>query len=152
MELMITIAILAIVTALAAPSFSESIRRNKRISCTNQLVGTLQLARSEAVRRGQTITVTAPNGIAQGVTVYRDDNADGDADSNEIIQVSGSCNGPDVAVSSGNIEFNYTADGQTTMASSLAIDICDTETTGESGRKVSVLISGVLRSSPFTCS
>lgn len=60
-ELMITVAILAIATSIAIPSFS-SILLNNRISSTSQnLHSTLALARSEAVKRNKTVTVCRSN-------------------------------------------------------------------------------------------
>lgn len=151
-ELMITLAILAIVAALAAPSFTGSIRRNERTSCTNQMVGVLQLARGEAIRQARPVTVTAPDGITGGITVYRDDNKNGNADDDEIIQVTTSCNGPAVAVATGDIEFSYSPNGQTSMANELEIEVCHDEETAETGRRIHLLVSGVLRSNTMTCS
>ncbi|WP_323847372.1 GspH/FimT family pseudopilin [Microbulbifer magnicolonia] len=151
-ELMIAIAILAIVTALAAPSFTSSIKRNQRTSCTNQLVGTLQLARSEAVRLSRAITVTAPTGIENGITVYRDVDGDGVASADETIQVTRRCNGTAVSVSQGNIEYTYTPAGWTSPADELVIQVCDADETGESGRNIRVLVSGVVRTGAITCS
>lgn len=151
-ELMITLAILAIVAAIAAPSFSDMIKRNKRVACGNELVGALQLARSEAVRSAQAITVTAPNGIAAGITVYRDDNSNGTAQANEIIQVTSACTGTEITVTGGTTEFSYRPNGQTDMAAALAIGVCDASKTGETGRNINVLTSGVLRTGRESCS
>ncbi|WP_045727374.1 Tfp pilus assembly protein FimT/FimU [Xanthomonas sp. GPE 39] len=49
-ELMVTIAILAILVALAVPSFTALMRSNRLTSTANELVAALQLTRSEAVR------------------------------------------------------------------------------------------------------
>ncbi|WP_255771978.1 GspH/FimT family pseudopilin [Microbulbifer guangxiensis] len=153
-ELLITVAILAIVVALAAPSFNDSIQRNQRIACANGLVGVLQLARSEAVRVAApiTVTATAPSGIAGGVTVYRDLDGGSDVDPDEVIRRTSSCNGPSVSVASGSIDFSYLPDGQTSLPDLLEIEICENSTSGETGRKLSVLSTGVLKSTPLTCS
>ncbi|WP_052688100.1 GspH/FimT family pseudopilin [Xanthomonas sp. MUS 060] len=47
---MVTIAILAILVALAVPSFTALMRSNRLTSNANELVAALQLTRSEAVR------------------------------------------------------------------------------------------------------
>ena len=57
LELMITIAILAVLVGLGLPSFQETIRTNRVASITNDLVGAFQLARSEAIRRGRDVWV-----------------------------------------------------------------------------------------------
>lgn len=49
-ELVVAIAVLAILTTLALPSFQSTIRSNRLATSTNQLVSAISLARSEAVR------------------------------------------------------------------------------------------------------
>ncbi len=59
-EMMIVLAIIAIVAAIATPNFRNSILSNRRVSATNNLLGALQLARSEAVtRRSDNVRVCA---------------------------------------------------------------------------------------------
>ncbi len=50
LELMVTVAVLAIVSAIAIPGFSGLINRDRLTSRANELVATIQYARSEAVR------------------------------------------------------------------------------------------------------
>lgn len=54
-ELMITIAVLAIVLAIAVPSFQAIINRNRLVSASNEVVAALQLARMEAIRRNSRV-------------------------------------------------------------------------------------------------
>lgn len=56
-ELMVTISILAILLAIAAPSFQQMLTSSRVTSLTNELVAALNFARSEAVKRGKTVTV-----------------------------------------------------------------------------------------------
>lgn len=49
-ELMITVAIVAILVAVALPSFQESLRGNRVSTASNELITSLNLARSEALR------------------------------------------------------------------------------------------------------
>lgn len=49
-ELVVTIAILAILAAIAFPGFQNVIRSNRIATTSNELLSTLSLARSEAVR------------------------------------------------------------------------------------------------------
>lgn len=60
-ELLVTISILAILAAIAVPSFNEFFVRNKASGVTSELMSSLNLARSEAVRRGQTVSVCKSN-------------------------------------------------------------------------------------------
>lgn len=56
-ELMVTIAIAAILATIAAPSFNDFFTRNRLASQSNELVSALNLARSEAAKRGERVTV-----------------------------------------------------------------------------------------------
>lgn len=56
-ELMVTLAVLAIVLAIAAPSFTTLIQSNRTQTISNDLVGALQYARSEAVKRGVRVDI-----------------------------------------------------------------------------------------------
>lgn len=57
LELMITISVAGILMAMAIPSFSDMIRNNRLTSYTNEFVTSLNIARSEAVKRGQHVVV-----------------------------------------------------------------------------------------------
>ncbi|WP_407354581.1 Tfp pilus assembly protein FimT/FimU [Luteimonas sp. R10] len=54
---MITVVVLAVVLALAAPSFISIINNNRLAAQGNELVASLHHARSEAIRRNASITV-----------------------------------------------------------------------------------------------
>lgn len=56
-ELMVTVAVLAIILAIGAPSFLSVFNGNRLSTQANLLVGGLQAARSEAVRRNARVTV-----------------------------------------------------------------------------------------------
>lgn len=58
-ELMVTIAILAILMTVAVPSFVEFTRNNRVTSQTNDLVTAFNYARSEASRRSQPVSLSA---------------------------------------------------------------------------------------------
>lgn len=56
-ELMITIAIAAILLALAAPGFRDLLLNNRIATQNNDLISDLALARSEAAKRGGRVTI-----------------------------------------------------------------------------------------------
>ena len=58
-ELMIVIAIIAILTVIALPSYQRTIQRNRVITDANDLLAAINLARNEAVARGRPVTVCA---------------------------------------------------------------------------------------------
>ena len=61
-ELIVAIAIVAIVAAIAIPSFREISLRMATTTNTNDLVGALNIARAEAVKRGRAVGVVANGG------------------------------------------------------------------------------------------
>ncbi|QIM51340.1 GspH/FimT family pseudopilin [Hydrogenophaga crocea] len=80
-ELLMALVVMAVLLAIGVPSFRTSIAGNRLSSSTNELVSALALARSEAVRRGNRITVcksadgancTTAGGWQQGWIVFTD--------------------------------------------------------------------------------
>jgi type IV fimbrial biogenesis protein FimT len=64
-ELMVTIAVLAILAAIAFPSFRSLINSSRLSSGANELIATMQLAKAEAVRQNGRVTICAStNGSA----------------------------------------------------------------------------------------
>lgn len=57
LELLVTLAVLAIVLGLAVPSFQGIIQRNRLTAATNELVAAIQLARAEAIRRNRQVVL-----------------------------------------------------------------------------------------------
>jgi type IV fimbrial biogenesis protein FimT len=55
-ELMISILVLGVLTALAVPSFTNMINRNRLSSQSNELLSALQFARMEAIRSSGKVT------------------------------------------------------------------------------------------------
>jgi len=83
---MITLSIAAILLTLAVPSFTDFTKNNRLITQTNDFVTSLNLARSEAVRRGDRVTVCKSSDQAtcaasgtwdQGWIVFADVNGNG---------------------------------------------------------------------------
>ncbi len=71
-ELMIVIAILAVIAGLAAPSFNQMIRSSRVSTASNELLAAMQLARAEAIKQRRQITVCRRNAAGSA--------CDGDAD------------------------------------------------------------------------
>ena len=57
LELMITVAVTAVILSIGVPSFLGIIETNRTVTHTNDVVSALNLGRSEAVRRGTPIIV-----------------------------------------------------------------------------------------------
>ncbi|AUZ85694.1 GspH/FimT family pseudopilin [Methylophaga nitratireducenticrescens] len=78
-ELMITLVVVIILVAIAAPSFNSMIRDNRAATQANNLLSSLQLARSEAINRGVQVTMRSNtnNAWEDGWLVFTDWNGDG---------------------------------------------------------------------------
>ena len=55
-ELMVTLSILAILTAIAAPNFSQMMVSNRLVTQNNELIAAINLARSEAIKLNRSVT------------------------------------------------------------------------------------------------
>lgn len=117
-ELMVTIAIVAILSAIALPSFSNSIRNNRLATTTNEFIAAVNLARSEAVKSNRTGQVCASSDGAtcgtnwsDGWIVWADADGDGIPQAGEIRRHQQALNGLRVSGSSFNA-FVFTARGE----------------------------------------
>ena len=61
-ELMITVAVMGILASIAFPNFIELIRDQQTTSQANILLGSIQTARSEAVKRAANVTMAPASG------------------------------------------------------------------------------------------
>jgi len=85
LELVITIAVLALLITITAPSISETIRNNQIAAQNNELIALINLARNEAVRRniaegGVQVILTNTSGGWDGLVVIPSGAADEDLD------------------------------------------------------------------------
>lgn len=91
-EMMVTIAIAAILAAVAVPGFVDFMRRNNLTSMTNDLMSTINHARGEAIKRGAIVSMcSSSNGGACGGTwsdgwiVFVDADGDGTVDAGDNV-------------------------------------------------------------------
>ena len=73
LELMITISVMAILLAVALPSFRDVIHRNQVSSASNAVLASVNYAKSEAVTRGQLVSMCPGNkttGCTSGGKVF----------------------------------------------------------------------------------
>ncbi|RYF02014.1 MAG: prepilin-type N-terminal cleavage/methylation domain-containing protein [Comamonadaceae bacterium] len=68
-EMMVTISILGVLTALAAPSFTDLIDRWRVIETAESLQSTIYIARSEAIKRGGRIVIQKITNGTDGCTL-----------------------------------------------------------------------------------
>jgi len=73
-ELVITLAVMAILVSWGFPSLQESIKNNRMAAQNNEMMAILKYARSEAIRRNTDVTVNI-SAITGGWTAFVDDPA-----------------------------------------------------------------------------
>ena len=143
-ELMMVIAIAGILATFAGPSFTTMINNNRITTQTNQLILAIQVARSEAVKRGRSVSVTATDGSdwGQGWNVIDENNA--------VIQNFGAIPSGMTMVSAGTkTSFIFSSGGDVNGSDTMTI--CKS---GLQGRNIIISSTGRTRlvSTGITCS
>lgn len=175
-DLMMTLAVAAVLLALAIPSFN-TLALNKRITAqTNEFLSSLALARSEALKRVSPVTVcrsangtTCANsgGWEQGWIVFNDKDKDAQVDStgnaatNEpILKYVTTLPGSNTLRGSTNVAsyISFVSSGSTQLTSGAAqlgtLVLCDERGAGDHARIVSLSITGrsrVTSTAPTSC-
>lgn len=90
-ELLVAIMVLAILVGWAIPSFSSLLGESRLVASSNQLVGLINHARAEALRRGDRVWVSplARDGVAvwrNGALIWQDLDGNGLQGDNELIR------------------------------------------------------------------
>ena len=102
-ELMVTLALLAILVSIGVPSFTDTLRAWQRDSATRAFLSHLQMARSEAIKSSRPVVIcTSADGAScagntnwmQGWVVFIDRDNDQTLDANEpVIATRGASSG-----------------------------------------------------------
>ena len=124
-ELMVVLAVLGVLVAFGGTSFTDSIAKNRITTQVNEFVITLQVARSEAVKRGTTVNIIATTG-----SVTADEWGEGwrlETQAGEIIRVWDSLKGNLTLNSVGNFS-QFSISSQGTMDNVDTLELCDTST------------------------
>lgn len=131
MELVVVIAIVAIVLTLAVPGLARLISRSRMTTAVNTLVTNLQLARSEAVKRDSRVTLcpvvprSSPSSCA-GSTSWQTGYIVFSNSTGQVIRhVQGSANAPiSITTSAGRTTITYQPDG-TRGGANATFTFCD---------------------------
>jgi type IV fimbrial biogenesis protein FimT len=132
-ELVIGLAIAAIILTVGIPSFNDLVRNNQMTTQANELIGALNLARSEAIKRGSSVSITAASGDSNwkdGWSV---------ADGGETIRVYAAQKGEHTLVSDGG-DSTYSYDPQGFINNNDTISLC--LDSGATGRRITIAASG----------
>ncbi|PHS71152.1 MAG: general secretion pathway protein GspH [Methylophaga sp.] len=135
-ELMITLVIAGVLASIAAPSFSNIIKNNRMTTQYNELLASLSLARSEAVKQSENVIILSNNGAVwnDGWTIFIDADSDTVPDANEIIRVHGALSGGNILrFNSATNKITYIGSGLTKGGSNGTFTLCDDR--GNSERK-----------------
>lgn len=162
-ELMVTLSVMAIILALAAPSFRDFIINNRLTAQINDLVADISLARSEAASRGVQVALCASADLEfcsdsgdawqTGRIVFIDTNSNGTRESTErILKKTESVGGSRTLVASGfpNTYFvSFRPYGGLLPATGGSFKLCDPDI--GTGRTVVVAATGRPSASKVAC-
>lgn len=162
-ELMMVVAMLAVLASLAAPSFAEAIRRHRVESLREEMLASIALAKVEAITRGQRVglirTAPCPNAAAAtdwdcGWSVFADLNSNNAFDAGETLlhEVQGKP-GTVMRRAPANDAFAIDRFGQATQPARIEIFPAGAGLTAANGLLLCVANSGRLRTlrGPIVC-
>ncbi|MBN2871830.1 MAG: GspH/FimT family pseudopilin [Halothiobacillaceae bacterium] len=164
-ELMVTIAVLAVTLALAIPSFANLTAQNRLAAASNGVQAALMAARQTAISLGRPVSLcagdpaTGCNGDwpAGQWLVYEDSDGDGRLDDTETLLRQGTVPGPDGAVViEGNGPFDeaivYLPEGRAVKPgggfAAGTLRVCVRRAIGENAVEVVIAASGRVRKTP----
>jgi len=159
LELMVGISVLGILLAIGVPSFTAMIRTNRLVEQSNGMVGALNYARSEALKRGYRVSACPGSSGAcsggtdwnAGVLVFTDDTGTtGTIDgSDEVLQSWPPSTNGFVAGGGGSpASITFLPTGALALAQ---IDIYKSGCTGQDVRRISVAVTGRVGMTKAAC-
>lgn len=147
-ELLVTLAVAAILVSVAIPNFQTFVASNRMASQANDLIAALNLARSEAVKRGSSVDVcassdgsTCTGGWASGWIIK---------DASGVIRVQQALTG-NSTLTSAVTTIPFRSNGRTSLAASATLTLCPPSPAVVSGRTVSVELTGRPSVAAVTC-
>ncbi len=162
-ELMVTVAVLGIISAIAAPSFARMISHNRLVSSGNEVIAALQVARTEAVARRATTTFCPSNDGqnctgtigSQWLVLATKDGASTPLRTvslNSKLSIKGSAN-----VGAGNVRIGFTPSGmvQVGARTSGTLSLCAADLPGQNAVDISasvVRVTSARRAAGADCS
>jgi type IV fimbrial biogenesis protein FimT len=158
-ELMVALAIAAIVLTFGVPSFRDFIMNARITSQANEFVASVQLARSSAVKQQRDASIcisttynnnpptcTGGTDWTNGWVVWVDQDRDGTLDNSEVLRVTAPFAGDSTLTSGARNQFKYAATGLVDNQDTLTL--CDSRTQ-ETGRQINIQPSGRVNISNF---
>jgi len=92
-ELMVTVAVLIVLLVVGVPEYRRMTENNRQVAAINTMIGDLNLARTEAVKQGRTVTLCGSTDGAtcntanweSGWIVFTDLDKEGDVDGPDVL-------------------------------------------------------------------
>jgi len=155
-ELMVTVSIVAILLALAAPSLRSFILDNRLASQAAEFTGSLAMARSEASKRSSRVVVSpAASGFDGGWQIWADSNGNASLDAGEaVLRIHEDLHGNTLTSTDPAAQIVYLPSGFVDIAASTTriFQLCDSRS-GEKGREIRVTATGRVNiNRDFICS
>lgn len=154
-ELMITLALVAILATIGVPSFMDLIANNRLTTEANELVSALNLARSEAIKRNTRVTVCRSNNNTgcggtwnDGWITFVDAGTAGSVDAGDQILRVWSGLGSNSTLTVGVNAVQFQGLGLTTSAT---FQLRATHCTGTNARNIVVTTGGRVSTTKVTC-
>lgn len=138
-ELVVVVALIAIVAGIAIPTMTDLIDRNRVTATTNSSLGLLNFARNEAIRRGQSVIVSSAGNsmsaalASDGSVVRQNEPADGG-----------------VTISADQVQFQGSGLTTQVLGAETIFTICGAQA-GETGQRLSVAAGGRISSTEINC-
>jgi len=162
-ELMVTLAIAIILLSVGVPSFTGTIENSRLTTAANTLITTVNLARSEAIKRGVRVTTCkSSNGTtcttggdwSQGWIVFTDEdnNATYSSATETLLRVTGALGNNLTFTGDTNVEdyISYVGSGQSQLSTgdgggfqTGTLSLCD-DRTGNFGKDITLSSTGRL--------
>lgn len=154
-ELIITLAIAAILVSIAVPNFQTFVLNNRMAAQANDFMTAIGLARSEAIKRATRVSLckslngtscTTAGNWAQGWIVFTDGDDPGIIDGTDsVIQVRGTLEGTNTLIGNANVDdfISYGANGYGTLTGTLSL--CPPSPAMVEGRDIVISNSGRAR-------
>lgn len=153
-ELLVTMAVAAILMTIAVPNYQAFVLNSRMSSMSNDLLGSLQLARSEAIKRNSRVSVCKSAGgvcttggtWAQGWMVFVDGGVAGTLDgTDQPVQVYPALTGTTTLGATANVSnfISYLSAGTPNLAvgTTATLTLCP-GVAGANGRDIQVVAAG----------
>ena len=160
-ELMITVALVAILMAIGVPSYKYVTNANRLAAEVNGLLGDMQFARGEAIKEGRPVVIcsstdgaTCANSTSwkNGWIVFSDVNANGSADAGETVRrVQNAFNSTDTFDADNNISaVSFNREGFAPGANAVTITLHDSTRDSKWTRCLKINTVGMLMTTRYS--